>query len=130
MASIRLDPMTRFLSALGTVHKRTRAWCDASTRFDGPTRRALCERLTSPAAIEDYGTLVLEELNGMLSACTGLPSALTRESGVLAILHLLPQTGAAAPHGEVPQHPAQHAFELRLQRGAEADAGVTAHLVP
>ena len=86
---VRSDPVSRFISAIGTVHQRTRPWCLRSRRFNGS--RSLCHKLDKLPAFEEYAITVLEELGDWVSTCAHIPKPPWSWSNSPDLLHLLPQ---------------------------------------
>ena len=81
------EPLSRFISAISTVHVQAQPWCGRSSRF--LQQRVLCHRLRDTTAFEQYANLVLDELNEQTRNCS---DQLISKGPLSALINLLPQT--------------------------------------
>ena len=83
------EPFARFVSGIGTIHRRTQHWCVNSKRF-APESKVLCFRLGTPLAFARYAGVILDEIENIIYNCTPYreagPQNLTPE-----FFHVLPQ---------------------------------------
>jgi hypothetical protein len=89
------EPFARFISGIGTIHRRTWRWCKNSTRFESDV--ALCRRLETPLDFARYASGILDEVEGIISKCTPY-----REAGPQ---NLTPELCVRWPSFERLQHP-------------------------